>query len=95
MKTWVISGAECATHFSLINILSSNARPCFGCSERQLLLALEDLWIAGMETTVTTMRWGFIYLANNPEVQKKIRDEIHDKIGKEVDLDSMPSMDRY
>ena len=36
-----------------------------------------DLFIAGMETTSTTLVWMFIYLMRNPEMQQKIRDEIN------------------
>ncbi len=31
---------------------------------------------SGLETTVTTLRWGFLYMLHHPEVQEKCRQEI-------------------
>ena len=39
-------------------------------------------WI-GMETTSTTLRWALLLMALNPEIQKRVRQEIHDQIGQE------------
>jgi cytochrome P450 len=50
-------------------------------SEWQLHFTLADLWIAGMETTVTTLKWAFLYLILNPDVQEKIFKEIQSVIG--------------
>uniref|UniRef100_A0A7E4ZRL2 Cytochrome P450 n=1 Tax=Panagrellus redivivus TaxID=6233 RepID=A0A7E4ZRL2_PANRE len=35
-----------------------------------------DLWTGGMETTVTSILWGVLYLIHYPEVQTKLHDEI-------------------
>lgn len=37
-----------------------------------------------MQTTVTTMRYAFHYLINNPRVQEKIHAEIDQKLAKRV-----------
>ena len=34
-----------------------------------------------METTSTTLRWALLLMAHYPEVQQRVRDEIHEKIG--------------
>ena len=40
-----------------------------------------DLFTAGAETTSTTLTWTIIHLINNPEVQKKVHDEIDNILG--------------
>ena len=35
-----------------------------------------DLWLAGQETTSTTLGWLCLYLIRNPEIQKKVHDEL-------------------
>jgi cytochrome P450 len=41
----------------------------FSSNEEQLKVVV-DLWMAGMETTVTTMKWGFLYMIRHPEVRR-------------------------
>lgn len=48
-----------------------------------LLNVCMDFFLAGMETTTTTLRWSTLFLAHNLDVQKKIRDEILSVIGRE------------
>ncbi|UMM31615.1 hypothetical protein L5515_005740 [Caenorhabditis briggsae] len=42
---------------------------------------LTDLWIAGQETTATTLVSGFCQLLNHPNVMEKIRDELLHVVG--------------
>ncbi|NP_001362132.1 Cytochrome P450 [Caenorhabditis elegans] len=49
-----------------------------------IILTCGDMWTGGMETTVTTLRWGIIYLLNNPEVQAKCQMEILDVFGNDI-----------
>lgn len=39
-------------------------------------MLLLDLFFAGMETTVTTLKWGFLMLILHPEVQQKAQNEL-------------------
>ncbi|CAO4385613.1 unnamed protein product [Caenorhabditis nigoni] len=45
-------------------------------NDLSIILTCGDMWTGGMETTTTTLRWGIIYLLNNPEVQTKCHDEL-------------------
>ncbi|GMS93677.1 hypothetical protein PENTCL1PPCAC_15852, partial [Pristionchus entomophagus] len=51
-------------------------------TDQQLLVACYDLWGAGFETTVTTLRFIISYMVNHPDVQRKAQAEIDTKIGK-------------
>ncbi|KAK3085480.1 hypothetical protein FSP39_004034 [Pinctada imbricata] len=58
----------------------NNANSTF--SDQQLLASVRDLFIAGSETTATTISWALLYLMANPSVQNRMRKEIDDVIGK-------------
>uniref|UniRef100_A0A0K0EN67 Cytochrome P450 n=1 Tax=Strongyloides stercoralis TaxID=6248 RepID=A0A0K0EN67_STRER len=45
-------------------------------SIKQLRSLLLDLFFAGMETTVTTLKWGFLYLLRHPEELEKVQREL-------------------
>lgn len=42
------------------------------CSNKQLTIILRDLFVAGTETTVTTLKWALLYLVHYPEVQEHL-----------------------
>jgi cytochrome P450 len=46
-----------------------------------LALNAGDLWTGGLETVVTTVRWGILYMIHHPDIQTKIQQELDDKIG--------------
>ena len=50
-------------------------------NQENLTGALFDMWVAGQETTSSTLGWGCIYLVNRPEIQKKLQDELDRVIG--------------
>ncbi|GMT14964.1 hypothetical protein PFISCL1PPCAC_6261, partial [Pristionchus fissidentatus] len=52
----------------------------------QMVNVCSDFFLAGMETTSTTLRWAVLHMANNLDVQDKIRAEIHSMVGKDVDV---------
>ena len=42
---------------------------------------IQDLFLAGSETTFTTLRWALLYTAAYPHVQQKVYDELSAAIG--------------
>ncbi|KAK6732974.1 hypothetical protein RB195_017009 [Necator americanus] len=42
----------------------------------QMKMLLLDLFFAGMETTVTTLKWGFLLAAIHPDIQRKVQEEL-------------------
>lgn len=54
----------------------------FFCDE-QFLHLLADLFGAGLDTTLTTLRWFLLYIAKNQEIQGKIYEELIGVTGKE------------
>lgn len=61
----------------------------FDCSEWQLTMLLLDLFFAGMETTVTTLKWGFLLSIIHPDVQTKVQNEL-DEVGSRITLADKP-----
>jgi len=57
-------------------------------NEEQLTVILMDLFLAGAETTSTTLTWSLINLITHPEKQKKIHEEIDRILG-----DNQPSLE--
>ena len=45
--------------------------------ENDILLLIFDLFLAGTETTSTTLNWMMVYLIRNQDIQNKCRREIH------------------
>lgn len=39
-------------------------------------MLLLDLFFAGMETTVTTLKWGFLMMCLHPEIQERVQQEL-------------------
>lgn len=54
-----------------------------GFTEKQLIVAIYDLYSAGMETIIIVLRFAFLYLVNNPETQKRIHEELDRNVGRE------------
>uniref|UniRef100_A0A158P7X3 Unspecific monooxygenase n=1 Tax=Angiostrongylus cantonensis TaxID=6313 RepID=A0A158P7X3_ANGCA len=45
-------------------------------NEWQMKMLLFDLLFAGMETTATTLKWGFLLVILNPHVQRRVQQEL-------------------
>ncbi|KTF94071.1 hypothetical protein cypCar_00038433, partial [Cyprinus carpio] len=57
--------------------------------ENNMVMSVSDLFLAGTDTTATTIRWGLIFLIQNPDVQERCHNEIFRVLG----YDRLPSMD--
>ena len=62
------SDAEAVTHLTRDNLIN----------------VVQDLFQAGTETTRMTIMWALLFVANYPDVQKKLRQEINEVIGDEI-----------
>nr|QSD59122.1 CYP3681A1 [Diaphanosoma celebensis]QST15080.1 CYP370C11 protein [Diaphanosoma celebensis] len=67
-------------------------------SDLQLITSVANLFVAGGETTSTTLRWAVLLLAYHPEVQRRMQEEIDRVIGAERlptlnDREQMPYTD--
>ena len=45
------------------------------CSDEQLYHLIADLFGAGLDTTLTTLKWALLYFASYPNLQDVIRQE--------------------
>ncbi|XP_076846215.1 cytochrome P450 2J5-like isoform X1 [Brachyhypopomus gauderio] len=49
--------------------------------EENLVMTTLDLFLAGSDTTATTLRWGLIFMMDNPDVQERCHEEIVRELG--------------
>ena len=61
--------------------------------EDQLVATIRDLYVAGTETTATTMTWILLFLSKHPEKQKKMQQEIDEVLG-QAGVPKMAMMDK-
>ncbi|XP_007233157.3 cytochrome P450 2J5 isoform X2 [Astyanax mexicanus] len=57
--------------------------------EENMIISTTDLFLAGTDTTATTLRWGLIYMMDHPDVQERCHEEIVRVLG----FDRSPCMD--
>ncbi|PIO57028.1 hypothetical protein TELCIR_21570, partial [Teladorsagia circumcincta] len=59
----------------------------------QMKMQLLDLFFAGMETTVTTLKWGFLLAVLHPKVQRRVQEELDNECsGTAVTLADRPRL---
>ncbi|XP_034036268.1 cytochrome P450 2J2-like [Thalassophryne amazonica] len=69
-----------------------------GFSETNLTMCSLDLFLAGTETTSTTLLWALVFINNHPDIQEKVQAEIDRVIGQSrqptmADRPSLPYTD--
>ncbi|XP_072040946.1 cytochrome P450 2J4-like [Amphiura filiformis] len=54
----------------------------FNINEHNMIATVSQLFIAGSETTVTTLRWALLYMMAYPKIQDKVQQEIDNVVGR-------------
>ncbi|CAJ1060403.1 cytochrome P450 2J2-like [Xyrichtys novacula] len=88
-KNWDPSDQRDYIDCYLTEIQTSKEQPDNTFDEENLVICGLELFVAGSETTSTTLRWAFLYMAKYPEIQAKVQAEIDKVIGQS----RQPSMD--
>ncbi|XP_063968074.1 cytochrome P450 2U1-like [Lytechinus pictus] len=57
-------------------------------NDENMIVAVADLFVAGTETTATTLKWALLYMLVNQDVQQKVQEELDRVVG----LDRLPSL---
>ncbi|KAM4771229.1 cytochrome P450 2K1-like [Rhinophrynus dorsalis] len=65
----------------LVKQLEEKPHPGLYFHDNNLAVLVFSLLTAGMETTSTTLRWGFLLMMKYPEIQKNVQNEIEKVIG--------------
>ncbi|XP_035684142.1 cytochrome P450 2J5-like [Branchiostoma floridae] len=58
-------------------------------TEENIVFIIQDLFTAGVETTVTTLRWGLLYMVLCPEEQQKVQAELDSILGTDHDVPTL------
>ncbi|XP_041863324.1 cytochrome P450 2J4-like [Melanotaenia boesemani] len=80
-KNWDSSEPRDYIDFYLREIQMNKGQDGNTFDDENLIMCVLDLFVAGSETTSTTLRWAFLYMAKYPEIQEKVQAEIDQVIG--------------
>ncbi|XP_046368570.2 cytochrome P450 1A1-like [Haliotis rufescens] len=64
-----------------LEIVNSNGEDVQVLGSGRIFSTIDDLFGAGFGTVANTMEWATLYMADNPEVQAKVQQEIDDVVG--------------
>ncbi|KAM0255475.1 hypothetical protein ACHAQJ_005702 [Trichoderma viride] len=83
-----IEDARKGDHVEGMDLMGQLAKSCFGADNKDATLTREEIisnafimFVAGHETTANTIHFTLIFLATNPEAQRKIQKDIDDILG--------------
>ncbi|XP_056384096.1 cytochrome P450 2D17-like [Hyla sarda] len=82
-KTWNPNYTRDFTDAYLVEMEKVKEDSGSSLNEGNLLMTIYDLFMAGTETTSTTLRWALLYMILYPDVQSKVQEEIDEVIGRE------------
>ncbi|XP_033006709.1 cytochrome P450 2J5-like [Lacerta agilis] len=69
------------TDFYLLQMEKSQGDPNSVYNEENLAQCILDLFIAGTETTATTLQWALLLMATHPDIQEKVHKEVEGVLG--------------
>ena len=52
-------------------------------TDHHLMMSIHDLFLAGNDTTATTLRWAFCFLCQRPDVQRRLQAELDAVMGRQ------------
>ncbi|XP_078696657.1 cytochrome P450 2U1-like [Branchiostoma floridae x Branchiostoma belcheri] len=55
-----------------------------GLTEENIMYVGQDLFFGGIETTANTLMWSLLYLTLNPDIQKKVQQELDAVVGESL-----------
>ncbi|KAK1165097.1 cytochrome P450 2J2-like [Acipenser oxyrinchus oxyrinchus] len=93
-KDWDPSAPRDYIDCYLAEIEKSKEDPAAGFHEQNLVFCTLDLFVAGTETTATTLRWAVLYMIKYPQIQEKVQAEIDRVIGqaRQPSMEDKPNM---
>lgn len=65
----------------LSEIEKNTEDPSAGFNQANMILCSLDLFLAGTETTFTTLRWALLFMIKYPDIQEKVQAEIDREVG--------------
>lgn len=68
--------------YYLDQISKAKDDPMSTYNEENMVQVMVDLFLAGSETTTTTLRWALLYMVKYPEIQEKVQKELDSVLGR-------------
>ncbi|XP_058045431.1 cytochrome P450 2J6-like isoform X2 [Ahaetulla prasina] len=80
-KSGMLDDPQNFIDFYLAQMAKSKDDPTSTLDENNLAYSIFDFFIAGSETTTTTLHWALLYMVAYPDIQAKVQKELDDTLG--------------
>ncbi|XP_039183314.1 cytochrome P450 2J6-like [Crotalus tigris] len=80
-KSGTLDNPQNFIDFYLAQMAKSKDDPTSTLDENNLAYSIFDFFIAGSETTATTLHWALLYMVAYPDTQAKVQKELDDTLG--------------